>query len=177
MTFAIRTAVPPLSISGAVRQAAADVDPTLPVAEMRTQEEQIRRSLATERMFATSVSAFGLVAAVLTAIGLYGLLAYTVGRRTAEIGIRIALGARRHQVQWLIIRETVGSVVVGLVIGVPAALALTRLAQSSLYEVHPSDPWSLGSALCVMIVVAAISAWLPARRASQVDPMNALRVE
>jgi ABC-type antimicrobial peptide transport system permease subunit len=177
MTFAIRTTLPPLAIAGAVRRAVSDIDRTIPVADLRTEEDQINSSLSTERLFAGLVSAFGGLAALLAAIGLYGVMAYTVARRTAEIGIRMALGANRGNVQWLVLRESLLMVVLGLLAGFPAALAMTRLVKTILYGVTPGDPLSYFAALILMIVVAAAAAWLPARRAARVDPMIALRYE
>jgi predicted permease len=177
MTFAIRTVLPPLSIAGAVRRAVADIDRSIPVAELRTEEAQIRDSLGAERLFAGLVGSFGALAALLAAIGLYGVLAYTVARRTAEIGIRIALGASRGNVQWLVLRESLVTVAVGILVGAPAALALTKLVKSMLFGVTPTDTVSFAVALLVMAVVTAIAAYVPARRASRVDPMVALRYE
>lgn len=177
MTFVIRTMLPPLSIAGAVRLAVAEISLTIPVAELRTQEDQIQSSLGTERLFAGLVSSFGALAALLAAIGLYGVLAYTVTRRTAEIGIRIALGASSGSVQWLVLRESLVTVALGMLVGVPAALALTRLIRSMLYGITPTDSISFVTALMLMTVVTAVAAWVPARRAARVDPMIALRCE
>jgi predicted permease len=177
MTFAIRTALPPLAVAGAVRRAVAEIDRTIPVADLRTEEDQINSSLSTERLFAGLVSAFGGLAALLAAIGLYGVMAYTVARRTAEIGIRMALGANRANVQWLVLRESLLMVVLGLLAGLPAAFALTRFVKTVLFGVTPADPLSFLVALLLMFAVAAAAAWLPARRAARVDPMIALRYE
>ncbi|HYL75083.1 MAG TPA: ABC transporter permease [Bryobacteraceae bacterium] len=177
MTFAIRTALPPLAIASAVHKAVADTDRTIPVAELKTEEQQIAQSLATERMFAALVSAFGGVAALLAAIGLYGVMAYAVTRRTFEIGIRLALGADRASVLWMVLRQSLWMVAAGLLIGIPSALALTGLVRSSLFGIAPTDPVSFAAAALVMAVVGAVAAWLPARRAAHVDPMIALRYE
>jgi len=177
MTFEVRTAMPPLAIAGAVQRVVAAIDRNVPVAEMRTQEEQIRATLGTERMFAGVVSLFGAIAALLAAIGLYGVMAYAVTRRTNEIGIRLALGAGRGDVQWMVLRESLWMVAAGLVVGIPAALALTRYVQASLYGIKPNDPMSFMAAGVLMIAVAATAAWIPARRAARVDPMRALRCE
>ena len=177
MTFELRTALPPMAIAGAVQRAVADIDPNVPVAEMRTQEEQIRASLGTERMFAQVVGSFGVIAALLAAIGLYGVMAYTVARRTNEIGIRLALGAGRGNVQWIVIRESLWMVVAGLIVGIPAALALTQVLREALYGIKPNDPLSFIAAGVLMLAVAAVAAWIPARRAARVDPMRALRCD
>jgi predicted permease len=177
MTFELRTAMPPMAIAGAVQRAVAAIDRNVPVAEMRTQEEQIRETLGTERMFAGVVSSFGVIAALLAAIGLYGVMAYAVTRRTSEIGIRLALGAGRGDVQWMVLRESLWMVAAGLVVGIPAALALTRYVQATLYGIKPNDPVSFVAAGALMIAVAGMAAWIPARRAARVDPMRALRCE
>jgi predicted permease len=177
MTFELRTALPPMAIAGAVQRAVAAIDRNVPVAEMRTQEEQIRMTLGTERMFAQVVGSFGLIAALLAAIGLYGVMAYTVTRRTSEIGIRLALGAGRSDVQWMVLRESLWMVVAGMVVGIPAALALTQLVREALYGIQPNDPFSFIAAGAFMVAVAAVAAWIPALRAARVDPMRALRCE
>ena len=177
MTFEVRTALPPMAVAGAVQRAVAEIDRNVPVAEMRTQEEQIRMTLGTERMFAGVVGSFGLIAALLAAIGLYGVMAYTVARRTNEIGIRLALGAGRGDVQWMVLRESLWMVAAGLAVGIPAALALTQLVREALFGIQPNDPLSFVAAGALMVVVAAVAAWIPARRAARVDPMRALRCE
>jgi predicted permease len=177
MTFELRTAMPPMAIAGAVQRVVAEIDRNVPVAAMRTQEEQIRMTLGTERMFAGVVGAFGVIAALLAAIGLYGVRAYTVSRRTNEIGIRLALGAGRCDVQWMVLRESLWMVAAGMAVGIPAALALTRLVRQALYGIEPNDPLSFAAAGILMATVAAVAAWIPARRAARVDPMRALRCE
>jgi predicted permease len=177
MTFVVRTVLPPLAIAGAMRRVVAATDPAIPVAEMKTEQEQIAESIATERLFAGFVSAFGCVAALLAAIGLYGVMAYAVARRTVEIGIRLALGARRATVQWMVLRQSLWMVVLGLAIGIPAALVLTRFIQNKLYGIRPTDPASFVVAAILITAVGAAAAWIPARRASRVDPIQALRNE
>jgi predicted permease len=177
MVFAVRVRQSPGSFASAVREAVASVDSNLPVAEMRTEREQIDRSLGSERLFAALMSAFGAMALVLAAIGLYGVMAFAVTRRTPEIGIRIALGAQQRGVQWLVLRQSLAMALWGIVAGVPGALALSRLVRSMLYGVEPSDPASIAAAVMVIAVVAGLAAWIPARRASRIDPMRALRNE
>ncbi len=177
MTFAIRTALPPLAIASAVRRAVAETDPAIPVAYMKTEEQQVAESIATERLFAGLVGAFGAVAALLAAIGLYGVMAYSVARRTVEIGVRLALGAHRSGVQWMVLRQSLWMVALGLAIGIPSALALTRLLQKMLFGIEPTDPASFAAAAILMTAVGALAAWVPARRASRVDPIKALRCE
>lgn len=177
MTFEIRTGLPPLAIANAVRRAVAETDPAIPVAYMKTEEQQVAESIGMERLFAGLVSAFGVVAALLAAIGLYGVMAYGVARRTVEIGIRLALGAPRWGVQWMVLRQSLWMVALGLAIGIPAALALTRLVQKMLFEIQPTDPVSFAAAAILMTAVGAVAAWIPARRAARVDPIQALRSE
>ena len=131
-TFEVRSAMPVGALAGTIRAAVAEIEIHLPVAELRSQEEQIRRSLGMERMFAELVGGFGVMAALLAAIGLYGLMAYAVARRQSEIGIRLALGAGRYQVQWMVVRDSLVMAGMGLAVGVAAALALTRLVKSLL---------------------------------------------
>jgi predicted permease len=177
MTFVIRTVLPPLSVAGAVRRVVAATDRAIPVAEMKTEEQQIAESIGTERLFASLVSAFGGIAALLAAIGLYGVMAYAVARRTVEIGIRLALGARRTTVRWMVLRQSLWMVALGLAIGIPAALALTRFVQNKLYGIQPTDPASFAGAAILITAVGAVAAWIPARRAARVDPIQALRNE
>lgn len=177
MTFAIRTALPPLAIAGAVRRVVAESESNLPVSGLATMDELVARSTGTERAFAELVSICGLLEAVLAAIGLYGVLAFTVVRRTPEIGIRMALGATHGRVQWLVLRQSLVMVAIGLVAGVPLALTLTRYIRAMLYGVAPTDPWSFAAAVLLMAAVGAAASWIPAQRASRVDPMVALRSE
>jgi predicted permease len=177
MVFVVRTRSAPGSYSSAMREAVASVDSNLPVAEMRTERDQIDRSLGAERLFASLMSAFGVMAVILAAIGLYGVMAFAVTRRTPEIGVRIALGAQRGEVQWMVLRQSLVMALWGIAAGVPGALALARLIRSLLYGVEPGDPASIAGAVIVMAAVAALAAWIPARRASHTDPMAALRNE
>lgn len=177
MVFLLRTRVTPMSLIAAVRQAVSSVDVNLPLADIRTEQQQIERSIGTERMLATMVTTFGAMALVLAVIGLYGVMAFSVARRTSEIGIRMALGAARAGVQWMVLRQSLLLAALGLAAGIPAALALTRLVRSLLYGVTPNDLVSLGGAGVVMVAVAALAAWIPARRAAAVDPIKALRQE
>jgi predicted permease len=175
--FEVRSALPPLSLVPAVRNAVAGVDPNLPLSRIRTQEQQMDQSLSIDRLCAGLGGAFALLALLLSCIGLYGLMAYNVARRTREIGLRLALGATRRNVAEPIIREALLIVLAGLSVGVPVALALTRLIKSQLYGVGPTDPTTLGIVVFVLLGVAAIAAWAPTRRATKVDPMEALRWE
>ncbi len=177
VTFILRTAVPPASISSAVRRAAAEVDPAIPVAQLATQVERATESIGRERLFAGIVTGVGVLALLLAAIGLYGVMAFTVTRRTAEIGIRLALGARRTAVVWLVVRNALATVLVGVVVGVPVAYALTNVTTKLLYGVKPDDPFNFVAAVAILGAIAAFSAWLPARRAARIDPNIALRCD
>jgi len=161
----------------AVRRAIHDVDPNLPISNVTTLNEQVDRSITNQRLVAQLSTFFGLLAVFLSCIGIYGLMSYVVTRRTNEIGIRMALGAERSHVRWLVMREILFLVALGVVIGVPAALAGNRLISNMLFGLLPADPISLIAAVGALLLVAAIAGYLPARRASLVDPMVALRCE
>jgi ABC-type antimicrobial peptide transport system permease subunit len=139
--------------------------------------EQVNRSLAGQTLIARLSTFFGVLAAFLACIGIYGLMSYAVTRRTNEIGIRMALGAERSGVLWMVMRESLTLVAVGVAIGIPAALAAGRLVSSVLYDTKATDPVTITASALVMIAVAALAGYLPARRAAKVDPMVALRYE
>ena len=175
--FEVRSALPPLTLAPAVRKAVASLDTNLPLSRISTQEQQIEQSLAADRLFAVLGGAFALLAVLLSCIGLYGLIAYNAARRTREIGLRMALGATRRSVAGSILCEAMRLVLIGLGVGVPTALALARLIKSQLYGVAPADPVTLVAGVALLIAVALLSAWIPARRAARIDPMVALRCE
>jgi predicted permease len=177
MTFAVRTTSPRQTIAPALRRAVQAIDQNLPLVDIRTQQEQIDQLLTNERIFADLTVAFGVLALVLASIGIYGILAYSVSRRTNEIGIRMALGARADQVMRMVLGEASWMTVIGIVVGLGAALALGRVVASLLYGLKASDPTTLAGAAGVLIVVALAASWLPARRAASIDPMKALRHE
>jgi ABC-type antimicrobial peptide transport system permease subunit len=137
----------------------------------------IEESVLRERLLATLSGFFGLLALLLACIGLYGILSYSVASRTNEIGIRMALGARTRAVLWLILREALLTVIIGVAAGLPMIWAVTRLASSLLFDLKPTDPISLLLATLLMLAVAVVAGYLPARRAARVDPMVALRYE
>ncbi|HVD91680.1 MAG TPA: FtsX-like permease family protein, partial [Vicinamibacterales bacterium] len=177
VTFEVKTAMPPSELASAVREAVRGIDPNVPIFGIMTQSDQIATSLRQERLFARLATMLGGVAVLLSAIGLYGLLAYAVVRRTPEIGIRMALGAARGAVQWMMLRESLVLVGIGLALGIPAALAGTRLLGAMLYGLAPRDPLTLGGAAATMLVLGVLAGYLPARRAARVDPLVALRAE
>jgi len=160
-----------------VRQAVAAVDRNVPIFRMKTLRAQTEDSLLRERLLSTISSFFGGLALLLACLGLYGLMAYGVARRTAEIGIRMALGARRKEITWLVLRETLELVLVGVTAGVPLAIWLSSYAKTLLFGVAAADPMILAAAGATLLGVAALAAYLPARRATRVDPMTALRYE
>lgn len=176
-TFEVRTAISPLSVADAVRRVVKATDSRIPVYGVKTLDEQVNQSLIQERLVAWLSSLFGLLALLLAAVGLYGLMTYAVNRRTGEIGIRMALGAARRQIAGMILRETLQLVLIGLAIGIPAAIAAARLIESELYGLKSDDPMTLLVAISIMTTIAVLAAYLPARRASRVEPMVALRME
>jgi predicted permease len=161
----------------AIRQAIHDVDFTLPSSDVTTLDEQVAGSVSNQRLVAQLSSFFGVLAVFLSCIGIYGLMSYVVSRRTNEIGVRMALGAEPLQVLWLVMRESLQLVTVGMAIGVPVALASQRLVASMLFGLRPNDPVTLIGGVVVLLLVAAVAGYLPARRASQIDPMISLRYE
>jgi ABC-type antimicrobial peptide transport system permease subunit len=177
MHVVVRTNVAPAVVTSTLRSGVADVDRDVPVSRMKTQTDQIQESLATEFAFTRVLLAFAAFAVFLACIGLHGLTSYAVARRTSEIGLRIALGAQRANVLWLILRQVVVVTVVGLAAGIPMAIAGGKAVVSLLYGVQPIDPASLVVAAVVMTVVAGLAAYVPARRAARLDPLTALRVE
>lgn len=175
--FAVRTAGEAAPLIPAIRDAMRSIDPNLPLQFISTQSESIERLLTREKTFAASSSLLGALALVISMIGLFGLMSYTVGRRTKEIGIRMALGAGRRAVLRSVLGETMAVVVIGIVAGFGAALALTRLIASQLFGLGANDPLTILLAVVLMIQVALLAGYLPARRASRVDPLVALRYE
>jgi predicted permease len=175
--FALRTTLPPLSMASAARKAVGAIDSDIPLIAVETQEQVRDATLSQERMFAVLCGSLAVFAVLLSCIGLYCLMAYQVARRTGEIGIRMALGATRRQIAVPVLREALLLGALGAAVGLPLTIALTRLIRSNLYGVEPSDPSTLCGAIAILLVVAVIAAWLPARRAAKVDPMVALRHE
>jgi predicted permease len=177
VTVYVRTQLKPEQMFATVRGTVHDLDANLPVYGMRTLDEQLDQSLVAERLTAFLATVFGFLATLLAAIGLYGVMAYNVGRRTREIGIRIALGAPSPNVLWLVMREVLVMVGLGVAIALPAAWGLARLVQSQLYGIAPSDPMSMAAATFSIVLVAALAGYIPALRATRIDPIRALRYE
>jgi len=177
MHYYVRTAGNPVIFTGYMRRSVRDLDSNVPLNEVSTLPKQIAESLYGDRMVAWLASAFGAVAACLAAIGLYGLISYTVARRTSEIGLRMALGASPAMVLWLILRKSLLLVFLGVVLGTALALASTRLVSSLLYGLDATSPLVFAAASALLAAVAVLASYIPARRATKVDPMVALRYE
>ncbi len=176
-SFAVRSAAAPAVLASGIRRVVHGIEPNLPVLDLRTQDEQIERLFGTERMFSRLSILVGGVALLLVSVGLYGLMAYAVARRTGEIGVRMALGALPGRVFAMIVRESLAFVAAGLVVGVATAWAATRLIASLLFGLTPTDPLTYCGVALLLGFVALLAIWLPARRAAKVDPMVALRAE
>jgi predicted permease len=164
-------------VATAVQQTIHSIDRNLPITRVTTLDEQIARSITNQRLVAQLSAFFGLLAVFLSCIGIYGVMSYVVTRRTNEIGIRMALGAGRSNMLWMVLREILILVSIGVVIGVPVTLAGDRLVSNMLFGLRSTDPGTLVSATVILLIVAAVAGYLPARRASLVDPMVALRYE
>jgi predicted permease len=173
----VRTARRPEQAFSSVRYLVNNLDPNLPIFQMKTIETQMEESLITERLVATLSSGFGMLATVLAAIGLYGVMAYIVAQRTREIGVRMALGASGRDVIMLVMRDVFLLTAIGIGVGLPAAWGLTRMVESQLYGIQPNDAATIAWSTTGIILVALLAGYLPALRASRVDPMRALRWE
>ena len=177
MTFYVRTGMEPSSVLRAIPEVIKSLDPNLPVENLRTMEAHVRENVFMDRMISTLSAAFAVLATLLAAVGLYGVLAYAVAQRTREIGLRMALGAAGPTVRGMVLKQVGLMVLVGGVVGIGAALALGRGAQSLLYEMEGHDPMVVALAAVLLSGVALGAGYLPALRASRVDPMQALRYE
>ena len=160
-----------------VRQAMLRLDANLPIVNMKMVDAQMAESLFIERMVAALSIAFGALATLLAAVGLYGVMAYAVARRTREIGIRMALGAERGSVLWMVLREVAVMAIVGVGLGLAAAFYLTRKVESQLFGLSPTDPLTLGMATLLLVAIAMAAGFGPARRATSIDPNVALRID
>jgi predicted permease len=176
MVLLARTSRDPRDLLPVLIREARALDPELPV-DASTMAEHLGYALLPQRVGAAVLGAFGLVAATLAAFGLYGVMSYVVSQRTAEIGIRMALGARSRDVRMLVVRRALGLTVAGLGLGLIGAMAATRLLSAFLVDVSPTDPVTLASVVLLFTAVALLASWLPARRAAGVDPMLSLRSE
>jgi predicted permease len=177
LNFYVKTSLPPEELLKTIPAVMKRVDPNLPVEELKTMPEQVRESVFLDRMISMLSASFALLATLLAGVGLYGVLAYTVAQRTREIGVRMALGADASKVRALVMRQTSGMLAIGGAVGIAAALGLGKAARSLLYELEGHDPIVFGLSLLLLTVVATTAGWVPARRASQVHPMQALRYD
>ncbi|HMB80485.1 MAG TPA: FtsX-like permease family protein, partial [Vicinamibacterales bacterium] len=167
----------PAGAIGAIRDTIRRIDPNLPLMNVSTQVDVVEKRLQQERVFAQAYALFGALALVLASVGLFGLMSYSVARRTNEIGIRMALGAQRYDVLRLVMGESMTLVIVGVGIGLASAFAASRLVASLLYGLAATDALTMASGVLILIAVSAIAGYLPARRAARVDPLVALHYE
>ncbi len=177
VVFYVRSAVGSSTAFTTIRNEVKQLDTTMPVYEMKTLEGQLDETLLTDRLIALLSAGFGLLATILASIGLYGVMAFVVARRRKELGIRLALGAQPGLVIWLVMREVLILLVIGLAVGIPSAVLLGKYVSSVLYGIQPNDPWMAGSTIVLLSVVSAAAGLIPARRASRIDPILALRYE
>jgi len=177
MTVAVRSTLQPSALAAVVRAAMADVDPDVPITDLKTQTAQLDETLSTERTFMRLLLTFGAFALLLASIGLHGITAYSVARRTSEIGVRVALGARQIDVLGLILRQVIGITIIGVAIGVPVSIGAAQLVRSSLFGIGPADAVSVVGAALAMMLVGISAGFFPARRAARLDPLVALRCD
>jgi predicted permease len=177
VAFYVRTQTASDAMYPLVRNEVKQLDASMPVYEMKTLEGQLDETLLSDRLIATLSAAFGLLATLLASVGLYGVMAFVVARRRKELGLRLALGAAPGGVLWLVMREVVVLLAIGLAIGVPAAIGAARFVSTQLYGVQPNDPWMAVGTVAVLAVVSAAAGLIPAHRASRIDPLLALRYE
>ena len=176
-TFFLRTTGDPLRYASAVRELVRQADSRIPVTGLVTQTGQIEREMAPQILFARLCSVFAVLALTIACVGLYGTMSYTVARRTGEIGIRMALGAQRRTVVWMVLRDVLALAAVGLAVGLPAALAAAKSVESFLFGITPSDLREVAVAVGILLTAALTAGYVPARRASRIDPMTAVRHE
>ena len=177
MCFFVKTQTPSASVGTAVREAVRRMDPALPVFDMMTMQEGIDQSVAGERVLASLSASFGGLAVLLSALGLYGLMAYSVSRRQRDLGIRLALGADGKQLMTLVLREALGLVAIGLLLGAALGLGLGRFVESELFGLKASDPGVVAAAGAVLFLAGVLAAWIPAQRVLGLNPLQALRHE
>jgi ABC-type antimicrobial peptide transport system permease subunit len=176
-TFFLRTPGDPLRYAREVREIVRQADSRIPVTALGSQAAQIEREMAPQILFARLCTAFAALALAIACVGLYGTTSYAVARRTGEIGIRMALGAQRGTVAWMVLREVLILAVLGLAISLPAAIGASKLVESVLVGVKPGDPGTLAAGAAILLTAALIAGYLPARRASRIDPISAVRYE
>jgi ABC-type antimicrobial peptide transport system permease subunit len=173
----VRTMTASAAAYNVVRNEVKQIDSSMPIYRMKTLQAQLDETLLTDRLVALLSAGFGLLATLLASIGLYGVMAFVVARRRKELGIRLALGAQPGGVIWMVMREVVVLLSIGLAVGIPAAMALGQFVSSQLYGIQPRDPWIAGTTVLLLAGVSAAAGLIPAYRASQIDPSLALRYE
>jgi hypothetical protein len=176
-TFYVRTLTSSTEAFNQIRRDVRQLDAALPVYQTKTVQGQLDETLLSDRLTALLAAGFGLLATLLASIGLYAVMAFVVTRRTKEIGVRLALGARPRLVVWLVMREVLMLLAIGLAVGLPTALGAGRFVASQLYGIQARDPWTAGATLILLTLVAAAAGLIPARRATRIDPILALRCE
>jgi putative ABC transport system permease protein len=177
MTLLLKADRDPTQLVPGVREVLRRIDPELPLAAVSTLEEQVVRAESARRFLLQMLSLFAAVAAALAAVGIYGVMAYLVSRRTREVGVRMAVGADRRDVIALVLRDAAVQILPGLVAGIAGAVFLARFMRSQLYGVSPSDPLTLTAVAVLFTAIALLASWIPARRAAKTDPLEALRAE
>jgi putative ABC transport system permease protein len=177
MSVLVKTTGDPLAILPAVRQAVHALDPTLPLSEVGTIEDRWAEIVSVPRFLALLLSLFAALAVTLAAIGIYGVMAYAVTRRTHEIGVRMALGAKPGDVVRLLVKQGLVQIVVGVIVGLVAAIALTRSMAGLLFGIAPNDPATFVAVAALLGAIGLLAAWIPARRATRIDPVSALRAD
>ena len=177
VTYALRTAGDPLRYVKSVHEIVREADSRIPVTNVVTQAAEIDRTISREVTFAKLCTGFAVLALLIACVGLYGTVSYSVARQAGEIGTRMALGAQRGAVVWMVLRRVLLLAAVGLAISVPAALIAFQLVKSFLFETQPNDPGTLTLAAVVLLSAALLAGYVPARRASRIDPLAALRHE
>jgi putative ABC transport system permease protein len=177
MTYVVRTEITPMSLVNSVAASVHALDPELPLADVRTLDDVVDATLARPRTVSVLLTTFALMALILAGVGVYGVMAYSVSQRTQEIGVRMASGATANSVFRLVLGQALRLVVVGVVAGLIAAGLLTRLLESMLYETQPLDPWTFALTAMVLVAVATLACYVPARRGTRIAPVEALRAE
>lgn len=174
-TLLVRSGLRPVELEGVVRAELKQVDPSARIEYSSTLESAVNSMISRERLIAYLSLAFGALAVLLAAFGLYGVMAYAMSRRTSEIGIRMALGAQPNDIRWLALSESLHLICAGVLVGVPMALGAATLVRGLLYNIRGTNPWVLGSACLVMVTAALVAGWLPATRAARIDPNATIR--
>jgi putative ABC transport system permease protein len=177
VSFVVRASSDSVPLESSIRNAVREMDPSLPVYNLWSMNELMTKSMVQPRFLALLLATFSGIALFLAAIGIYGVMAYSVAQRTQEIGVRMALGARPLHVLQLILKQSLGMLVIGIVVGLAGAFALTRLMRTLLFEITATDPLTYASVIGLLTIVALLACYIPARRAAKVDPLVALRYE